>query len=117
MQGSLRPLGGVAQAVGPARRDGSKRCTARRSRKSQEGKEPPPPCEECQGIGYKGRTAIFELLVVNDAVREALLKTPKLELVRTAARKAGMRTLQEEGILLVAKGVTSVAELSRILKT
>lgn len=83
----------------------------------QEGKEPPPPCEACLGIGYQGRTAIFELLVLNDAVRETLLKTPKLELVRTAARKAGMRTLQEEGILLVAKGVTSVAELSRILKT
>jgi type II secretory ATPase GspE/PulE/Tfp pilus assembly ATPase PilB-like protein len=83
----------------------------------QPGKEPPPPCEECLGIGYKGRTAIFELLVMTDAVREVLMKTPKLELVRTAARKAGMRTLQEEGILLVAKGVTSVAELSRILKS
>lgn len=81
------------------------------------GKDPPPPCDDCLGIGYKGRTAIFELLIVNDGVREALVKTPKLDVVRLAARKAGMRTLQEEGILLVAKGTTSLAELSRVLKS
>jgi type II secretory ATPase GspE/PulE/Tfp pilus assembly ATPase PilB-like protein len=74
------------------------------------------PCQECGGIGYKGRTALFELLVVNDQVREVLLKQPKLELLRKAARSAGMRTLQEEGILLVAKGVTSVQDLGRVLK-
>ncbi|MEX2172359.1 MAG: ATPase, T2SS/T4P/T4SS family [Pirellulales bacterium] len=74
------------------------------------------PCLECRGVGYKGRTGMFELLVINDQVREVLLKQPKLELLRKAARSAGMRTLQEEGILLVAKGVTSVQELSRVLK-
>ncbi|HEX3997698.1 MAG TPA: ATPase, T2SS/T4P/T4SS family [Pirellulales bacterium] len=79
-------------------------------------KKPPPPCGECQGIGYLGRTGIFELLVVNDTVREALVKSPKLEIVRAAARKAGMRLHQEEGIALVARGVTSVAELMRVLK-
>jgi type II secretory ATPase GspE/PulE/Tfp pilus assembly ATPase PilB-like protein len=79
-------------------------------------KKPPPPCEACQGLGYFGRTGIFELLVVNDAVRDALVKTPKLEIVRATARKAGMRLLQEEGIALVAKGVTSLAELMRALK-
>jgi type II secretory ATPase GspE/PulE/Tfp pilus assembly ATPase PilB-like protein len=79
-------------------------------------KKPPPPCEECQGLGYLGRTGIFELLIVNDAVREALLKTPKMDVVKATARKAGMRTLQEEGIALVARGVTSLAELMRVLK-
>lgn len=74
------------------------------------------PCLQCRGVGYKGRTGIFELLIVDDQVREVLLKQPKLDLVRKAARLAGMRTLQEEGILLVAKGVTSVQELSRVLK-
>jgi type II secretory ATPase GspE/PulE/Tfp pilus assembly ATPase PilB-like protein len=79
-------------------------------------KKPPPPCDACQAVGYIGRTGIFELLVVNDAVREALVKAPKMEIVRNAARKAGMRTLQEEGIALVAKGVTSLDELRRALK-
>ena len=77
--------------------------------------EPKEPCEVCGGIGYLGRTAIFELLVVGDAVRKALT-TAKLDLLRQAARKDGMKNLQEEGVLLVAKGVTSLPELMRVLK-
>jgi type II secretory ATPase GspE/PulE/Tfp pilus assembly ATPase PilB-like protein len=73
-------------------------------------------CEACSGIGYVGRTAIFELMIVDDSVRRVLTSTPKLDLVRQAARKAGMRTLQEEGIVLVAKGLTSLPELMRVLK-
>ena len=75
------------------------------------------PCVECNGIGYKGRTGLFELLIVNEQVREVLLKKPQMDLLRKAARKSGMRTLQEEGILLVARGETSLPELSRILKS
>lgn len=78
--------------------------------------QPEQVCPDCNGVGYVGRTAIFELLVVDDTVRKALLQTPKIEHVRLAARKAGMRTLQEEGLVLVAKGVTSVQELVRVLK-
>ena len=80
------------------------------------GEKPKPPCEKCAGIGYYGRTGIFEVLVVNDAVRQTLITNPKLDALRLAARKAGMRTLQEEGILLAAKGVTSLPELMRVLK-
>ncbi len=76
----------------------------------------PPPCEDCLGIGYQGRTAIFELLVVDDGVRAALVNAPKIDTVRAVRRKAGMRTLQEEGIVAVVKGVTSLAELMRVLK-
>jgi type II secretory ATPase GspE/PulE/Tfp pilus assembly ATPase PilB-like protein len=78
--------------------------------------DPKKPCPECQGIGYKGRTGLFELLVVDDGVREVLMKSPKLDLVRAAARRGGMKTFQEEGLVLVVKGVTSLAELQRILK-
>jgi type II secretory ATPase GspE/PulE/Tfp pilus assembly ATPase PilB-like protein len=74
------------------------------------------PCKECNGLGFKGRTGVFELLEVDDKVREVLTKQPKLDLLTKAARLAGMRTLQEEGLLLVAKGVTSLAELQRVLK-
>ncbi len=80
------------------------------------GEKAPPPCDECGGMGYKGRTAIFELLIVNDALRQVLRTTPKLDLVRAAARKAGMKTIQEEGIVLVVKGTTSLQELMRVLK-
>jgi type II secretory ATPase GspE/PulE/Tfp pilus assembly ATPase PilB-like protein len=89
-------------------------------------KKPPLPpgacplCEQvgphCGGIGYRGRTGIFELLDVNDKIREALIKQPKLDVLRTVARASGHRTLQDEGILLVAKGTTSLNELQRALK-
>jgi type II secretory ATPase GspE/PulE/Tfp pilus assembly ATPase PilB-like protein len=71
---------------------------------------------QCNGIGYRERTAIFELLEVNDQLREAIVKQPKLEVLRNIARAAGHRSLQEEGILLVAKGATSLSELQRVLK-
>ncbi|MCG8450350.1 MAG: Flp pilus assembly complex ATPase component TadA [Pirellulales bacterium] len=74
------------------------------------------PCKACQGIGYSGRTGIFELLVVNDQIREILMKQPKLELLRKAARASRQRSLQEEGVLLVARGLTSLPELMRVLK-
>jgi len=75
-------------------------------------------CPECGDIGYKGRTAIFELLVVDKSIRETLVAQPKgcLEWLRKAARKAGQRSLQEEGVVMVVRGLTSLAELSRVLK-
>jgi type II secretory ATPase GspE/PulE/Tfp pilus assembly ATPase PilB-like protein len=73
-------------------------------------------CTKCGGIGYLGRTGIFELLVVDDGVRQALRRSPRYDRVRKVARAAGMRSLQEEGILLVIKGVTSLPEVMRVLK-
>ncbi|MCC6124433.1 MAG: hypothetical protein IT426_05705 [Pirellulales bacterium] len=84
--------------------------------------KPPDPenpkeiCKKCNGIGYFGRTAVFELLPVGENVRQVLIENPKLDLLRAAARKDGMKSLQEEGVLMVAKGVTSLPELMRVLK-
>ncbi len=78
--------------------------------------QPEEVCEHCGGVGYYGRTAIFELLPVGDTVRKVLASKPKLDLLRSAARKDGMRSFQEEGLLLVAKGTTSLPELMRVLK-
>jgi type II secretory ATPase GspE/PulE/Tfp pilus assembly ATPase PilB-like protein len=74
------------------------------------------PCKTCQGLGYMGRTGLFELLVVNDQIREILIKQPKLELLKQAARNSRQRSLQEEGVLLVAQGTTSLQELTRVLQ-
>ena len=74
------------------------------------------PCKNCLGIGYRGRTGIFELLTIDNSLREVLVKKPKLELLKKAARSSRQRSLQEEGILLVAKGQTSLPELIRVLK-
>jgi len=88
--------------------------------------QPPPPspdndeepqiCTACGGIGYRGRIGVFELLEVDDKLRSALVQQPKVDLLRKVARQGGHRSLQEEGIVLVARGVTSLAELTRVLK-
>ncbi|MGI9427435.1 MAG: ATPase, T2SS/T4P/T4SS family, partial [Bythopirellula sp.] len=80
------------------------------------GEEIDKPCKNCQGLGYTGRTGILELLVVTDQMREILIKQPKLELLKKAAKASRQRSLQEEGVLLVAKGETSLPELMRVLK-
>jgi type II secretory ATPase GspE/PulE/Tfp pilus assembly ATPase PilB-like protein len=77
----------------------------------------PEICPDCQGVGYKGRTGLFELLVVDDKLRQAILKQAKPEVMRQIAKAAGNRTLQEEGVLLIALGTTSISELTRVLKT
>ncbi len=81
-----------------------------------QGEKPTPPCSQCGGVGYFGRTGIFELLIVNNDVRQAIANKPSVESVRQAAQKAGMPTLQEEAIALVVRGVTSLEEIMRALK-
>jgi type II secretory ATPase GspE/PulE/Tfp pilus assembly ATPase PilB-like protein len=76
----------------------------------------PKVCSACGGLGYMGRTAVFELLVVNRTIRKILQIGPQTDLITQAAQRVGMRTLQEEGLRLVAQGVTSLAELTRALK-
>ena len=78
--------------------------------------DPKDICRTCGGVGYYGRTAIYELLPINDAIREALLTNAGADAIRQAARAAGTYSLQQEGIVLVAKGVTSLPELMRVMK-
>jgi type II secretory ATPase GspE/PulE/Tfp pilus assembly ATPase PilB-like protein len=78
--------------------------------------EPEKVCEKCGGIGYHGRTAVFELMMIDDTVRKLVATGGKMDDIRQAARKAGMQNLQAEGIVLVAKGVTSLPELMRVMK-
>ncbi len=77
---------------------------------------PEKVCSDCHGIGYHGRVAIFELLTMDASLREALVTQPKQEILQAVARKAGHRTLQEEGIAVVVQGITSLPELMRVLK-
>jgi len=71
-------------------------------------------CEHCQGTGYRGRTGIFELLVVNDATSELIRQHVSLQQFRAEARKAGLRTLEEDGIRKAIQGTTSLKEVARV---
>ncbi len=72
-------------------------------------------CKTCQGVGYKDLTGIFELLVVNDAIREALIKKPRLDHLMAVAQQQRHISLQQEGVVIVARGTTSIEELQRVL--
>ena len=71
-------------------------------------------CKTCRNSGYKGRTGIFEILVVNNEIRDLILKkTPDAE-IKQAAIKAGMKTLREDGIKKALDGVTTIDEVMRV---
>jgi type II secretory ATPase GspE/PulE/Tfp pilus assembly ATPase PilB-like protein len=59
---------------------------------------------------------VHELLVFNNEIRELLVGHPSIQAIRNAARKAGMRTLQESGMAKVLAGVTSLNEIVRVTK-
>jgi type II secretory ATPase GspE/PulE/Tfp pilus assembly ATPase PilB-like protein len=73
-------------------------------------------CPTCHGVGYYGRTALFELLMVSDAVRALLLSNADPAAIRQQFNKEGQQTFLHEGIRMLLKGETSVEELSRVLK-
>ena len=72
-----------------------------------------PGCDACRGSGYRGRTAIHELLIVDDAVRRLVMARAEAAAVRRHAAGAGMATLRDDGFAKVRRGVTTVAEVLR----
>jgi len=68
-------------------------------------------CRECRNTGFFGRHAIFEWMDTDEEIRQLILKSASTDLVRAAARRAGMRTLAEDGWRLVAAGITTVEEV------
>jgi len=71
-------------------------------------------CPKCNGKGYKGRTAIHEIMLMNDEIRELVLKKASRETIKEVARKYGMVTLREDGMQKVLKGITTVEEVMRV---
>jgi len=71
-------------------------------------------CEECSNTGYRGRSGIYELLLVGDAIRPLILKRSSADIIRDAGIKMGMRTLREDGWQKVRTGVTTVGEVVRV---
>jgi type IV pilus assembly protein PilB len=70
-------------------------------------------CERCNNTGYKGRMGIYELLVMNDSLREMVVAEASLDDFRNACRKFGMRTLRECGMNMIHAGQSSIEEVLR----
>jgi general secretion pathway protein E/type IV pilus assembly protein PilB len=73
-------------------------------------------CRECRQTGYFGRRAIFEWMDADNEIRRLVLKNGSSDQIRDAARRAGMRTLAEDGWRLVRLGATTPAEVLRVTK-
>lgn len=74
----------------------------------------PKGCTECSNTGYKGRVAISELLLVNDNIRKMVVNRERSKLIQQEAMKNGMKTLWQDGIKKIEKGITSLSELERV---
>ena len=72
-------------------------------------------CAECRQTGYRGRISLFELLVVDEGLRELIARPASTADIRAAAIEAGMTTLLADGVEKAARGVTTVAEVMRVL--
>lgn len=82
----------------------------------EEGAEEPQACETCGGTGYLGRTAMFEIIEMTDAIRKLVADGASPQDIKSQARKEKMISLQHEGLKLVVEGKTSLEELQRVFQ-
>jgi general secretion pathway protein E len=73
-----------------------------------------PDCNDCKETGYRGRTGIHELLVVDDDVRNLIMKNADAASIRRAATAKGMTTLREDGADKILAGRTTIEEVLRV---
>jgi type IV pilus assembly protein PilB len=70
-------------------------------------------CERCNNTGYRGRTGIYELMILNDDIRDLIMNNASTDQLRVAARRGGMMTLRESGLRAIYDGVTTIDEVVR----
>jgi general secretion pathway protein E len=71
-------------------------------------------CENCRGLGYRGRMGIFEMMEMNDEIRGLVMENRDASVLTAAARRNGMRNLREDGWEKIERGVTTVEEVVRV---
>jgi type IV pilus assembly protein PilB len=71
-------------------------------------------CMTCSETGYKGRVALYEVLVIKENIKEAILQGASVIELRELGRKNGMRTLRESGLQKIREGMTSLEEIMRV---
>ncbi len=71
-------------------------------------------CDECLGLGYKGRTGLYEMLMITDDLRALVLKNADSNAIKKTALQQGMVNLREDGIRKVLSGITSIEEVLRV---
>lgn len=73
-------------------------------------------CDECGNTGYAGRVAVSELLVVDDAIRKLIINHESSNIIEQEAIKNGMKTFWSDGVSKMARGITTLSELERVIE-
>ena len=71
-------------------------------------------CPICNGTGYKGRLGLYEVLKINDNIRELIMKCSTADVIREASVKSGLKTLLDYGMELVKDQLTTIEEVERV---
>jgi type IV pilus assembly protein PilB len=74
-------------------------------------------CDNCNNTGYRGRTGIFEIMHMDDGLRDQILRQASTNVIREEAKKRGMRTLRDSGLMAIYDGVTTIEEVVRATVT
>ncbi len=74
----------------------------------------PVGCPNCNNTGYRGRKGIFEMMMMNNEIRELAFKRSATQIIRKAARATGMKSLLDDGKIKVINGITTAAEIARV---
>jgi type IV pilus assembly protein PilB len=77
----------------------------------------PAGCVRCASTGFRGRIGIYELMTISDGLRRMILDKASADELRELARREGMRTLRDDGLEKIHRGVTSASEVLRVLGT
>jgi len=72
-------------------------------------------CDKCNGTGYRGRIGIFEAIVMDKGIEKAVLNNPSEREIQEAARNQKLLNMQQDGVVKILKGITSIDELSRVI--
>jgi len=70
-------------------------------------------CEMCNNTGYKGRQGIYEIMLLDDEMRDMIIKHASTQVLRAEAKKRGMRTLRQSGLIAIYDGITTIEEVVR----
>lgn len=70
-------------------------------------------CENCNNTGYRGRQGIYEIMLLDDEMRDMIIKHASTQVLRMEARKRGMRTLRLSGLMAIYDGITTIEEVVR----
>jgi type IV pilus assembly protein PilB len=70
-------------------------------------------CSNCNNTGYKGRLGLYEIMLLDDDIRDMIIQHASTQVLRLEGKKRGMRTLRHAGLLSIYDGITTIEEVVR----